>query len=311
MIGSSTLLVIAALSFLAAFCTKALITNRMTAGDMEIPEKPSRQKQSELQERLIGSLGKLGDAAGISSADADKMRKKLTCAGLHIAPGTWRGIEISAAITGALLGIAMFLQSIDAAHALFGAGIAALGICSPNLVLASLTRDRQREIASSMASTLELLSITVRSGYPLERGLRLIASTTSGPLANEFKQVDADMNLLGMSLERALKRMGDRCRIPEVSSFTSALIQASQQGTSVSRVLDSQARLARNAHYATLQERVNKLPAKLVVPIFGIMMLIIVIALVPPVYDTIVLFTGHGGLGDAVASSNPSTLGRA
>lgn len=309
MIKGPVLLAIAALSFLVAFCTRALILGKMTANGVDASHTPARRNPSETRQRLLSSFAAIGETVGVNSSDASRIREKLARAGLHITPGTWRGIQTSAAAAGALLGALMLLQSVDAAHALFGLGVAALGIGGPNLTLASLTRDRQREVASSMASTLELLSITVRSGYPLERGLKLIAETADGPLAAEFKQVDADMNLLGMSLERALRRMNERCPIPEVSSFTSALIQASQQGTSVSRVLDSQARLARNAHYAALQERVNKLPAKLVVPIFGIMMLIIVIALVPPVYNTIAIFTGQGGLGDVVASNNPSVFG--
>lgn len=308
MVKGSTLLVITALSLLAAFCARAFLVNKFAADTAKTSEALIPADGSKLREHLLDSLGSLGEAVGVSSADADKARGKLAQAGLRITPNTWKGIQVSAAAAGLLLGIAMPLQGIDAAHVLFGAGVAMLGFLGPSLILASLTRDRQRKIASSMASTLELLSITVRSGYPLERGLRLIATTTEGPLASEFKQVDADMNLLGMSLERALKRMGDRCPIPEVSSFTSALIQASQQGTSVSRVLDSQARLARNAHYAVLQERVNKLPAKLVVPIFGIMMLIIVIALVPPIYDTIAVFTGQNGLGSAMASASVAKI---
>ena len=95
-----------------------------------------------------------------------------------------------------------------------------------------------------------------------------------------------------MSMERSLARMAERCKVPEVSAFSAALTQAARQGTSISRVLDSQARLARAEHYAALQEKVNKLPAKLVAPIFGIMMLIIVIALVPPLYETVLLFAG-------------------
>ena len=180
---------------------------------------------------------------------------------------------------------------------------AGLGAAAPPLLLRSLTRDRQARIRKSMASSLELLSIAVRSGYPLERGIKLVASSTSGPLADELRQVDADINLLGMSMERSLGRMAQRCEVPEVSTFCSALIQASRQGTSTTRVLDSQARLARAEHYAALQEKVNKLPAKLVAPIFGIMMLIIVIALVPPVYQTVLLFTGSFEGAGAQASA--------
>ncbi|MGN0073312.1 MAG: type II secretion system F family protein [Coriobacteriales bacterium] len=211
---------------------------------------------------------------------------------------TWRGLQIASFAAGTLLAAATLLQGLSAGHAFSAVISLCLGAAAPTLLLHSLTRDRKTHIRKSMASNLELLSITVRSGYPLERGLKLVANSSSGPLSEEFKQVDADINLLGMSMERSLGRMAQRCDVPEVSTFCSALIQASRQGTSITRVLDSQARLARSEHYAALQEKVNKLPAKLVVPIFGIMALIIVIALVPPVYQTVLIFmdsyTGTG-----------------
>ena len=307
MINTTLILIIVAASFAVSMTTRVLILNHFGALIAENGGGKAPNKTSAARARFFRSVQRLGSLRPVQAKDARSYRDRLAQAGLHIDLSTWRGIQVVSAGIGVLFGVAMITSQLDAAHIFLGAIICFLGIAGPNLVLTSLVRDRKNKIKSTLASTLELLSITVKSGYPLERGLRLVGQTAQGPLADEFRQVDTDVNLLGMSLERALKRMSKRCDTPAVSSFTTALIQAAKQGTSVSRVLDAQARIARNEHYADLQEKVNKLPAKLVVPIFGIMMLIIVIALVPPVYDTVLLFTS--AYGGYESSGGTSALG--
>lgn len=294
MYDSAIFIAIIGISAGAGIMTKTAIQKRYAPENSKARNSSSSNNVRQKRMRQASkAMSRIGELAPLATSDSDNLHNKILRAGLFLEPGVWRGIQLTSAAAGVLLGVGMLAQGADAGHILFAVLFAFLGTCGPNLMLNSLARDRRAKIASSMASTLELLSITVRSGYPLERGMRLISTTSQGPLADEFRQVDADMNLLGMSPERALRRMDDRCRVPSVTSFCTSLIQAAKQGTSISRVLDAQARTARNEHYAAMQERVNKLPAKLVAPIFAIMMLIIVIALVPPVYDTVLVFTGQ------------------
>lgn len=293
MVSISTLLVIGAASLGAAVAVRGLIYRGFEGERLAgAGQKAPGAQRSRGKKRLMKSISRLGESAPVKTEKAGALRAQLAQAGLHMELSTWRGLQIASTAAGALLGAACLTQGPSSGHIVAALVACGLGAAAPKLLLGSLKRDRQNRIRTSMASNLELLSIAVRSGYPLERGLKLVASSSSGPLSEELRQVDADINLLGMSIERSLGRMAQRCDVSEVSSFCSALIQASRQGTSITRVLDSQARLARAEHYAALQEKVNKLPAKLVAPIFGIMMLIIVIALAPPIYQTVMLFAG-------------------
>ena len=307
--GDYTILLALACAICAGAATRALVLKHYALADAQADARAaSRKSQMMRRQQAAKVMGRVGELAPFKTSDNDELYRKLGCAGLHMQPDVWRGIQVASAAVGVLLGVVMLIQGADTGHIFFAVIFALLGACGPGLILKSLARDRQAKIASSMASTLELLSLTVRSGYPLERGMRLVATASQGPLADEFKQVDADMNLLGMSLERALRRMDDRCKVAAVTSFSTSLIQAAKQGTSISRVLDAQARMARNEHYAAMQEQVNKLPAKLVAPIFAIMMLIIVIALVPPIYDTVLVFAGQAQEADIDAISSSSII---
>ena len=250
---------------------------------------------------IIGAADRISDLRPLKGTEADDYRIRLARAGLSMEPTAWRGLEILMLVVCVALGVALGFNIGGSGGIILAAVCIAIGFALPRFLLWSCARDRRRNIESNIASTLELLSVTVKSGYPIERGIRLIGQNTEGPLAEEFRRTDNDINLAGMSVERALKAMAERCGCPAVTAFCTALVQALQQGTSVSRVLDSQARIARNEHYARLKEQINKLPAKLVAPIFGIMMLIIVIALVPPIYNTVQTFMdvyGNAAVGD-------------
>ncbi len=297
----TSFLLIIGLGLAAAAAAHAIIKKHWN-----LASEPSGQIRSKSGRKLplLEMVKKLGAASPVHSANVENYRSKLLQAGLHLDLNIWRGLQMLCCATGIFLALALTLHSHDSAHIFLALVISFLGVFGPRLVLSSLARDRKSKIEAEMASTLELLSLAVKSGYPLERGIKLVGQSTDGALSEEFRQIDTDINLLGMDLTRALDRMRKRCGVSSLNSFAVALTQASQQGSSVVRILESQAREARNNHYATQLEQINKLPAKLVAPIFGIMLLIIVIALVPPIYDTVVLFSGsYSSSGDLGAIS--------
>ena len=299
-------LVAAALASLGA---KAVLDSRFPRNAQHPQKSPKHLKplnKGRARNAFSQTTETLSNLAPVKAEKRDSYQGLLARAGLHMEVSTWRGIELVCIAAGALLGLTLASQSAMPASASVFVALLAAGIVGPRLILMSLTRDRRTKIEADLAPALEMLAVTVRSGYPVERGMRLIAQNSTGPIAQEFQQVDTDINLLGMDMERALRRMMSRCNSNAVSSFALAVSQAIRQGTSISRVLESQAKLARSEHYAAMLTKVNRLAAKLVAPIFGIMLLIIVIALVPPIYDTVGLFMdaySQGGVDTSALNS--------
>ena len=99
-----------------------------------------------------------------------------------------------------------------------------------------------------------------------------------GPLAEEFGLTLGEMRI-GESRQDALKRMSERVDAPELSSFTRAIIQADQLGTSLGRILRVQAADTVMRRQAAAEERAMKAPIKMLFPtvlfIFPAMFLII------------------------------------
>lgn len=245
------------------------------------------EQRKKLKERsgFAKRLEMLGYISPLSEADAEQYNDMLAQANVQLSAATWRGIQVACTAIGVLLGVACGLMVDGVATLLLVVLFTALGLLGPRLYLMNAANDRRKKIDMELANALEMLSVAVKSGYPLERGIKLIGDTQTGELSREFSIVSTDYNVLGIDMERALRRMQGRCGSQAVTSFTTAIIQCTKQGTSVSRVLDSQARLARNEHFSAQKAQIAKLPSKLVLPMFGIMGVILVIALVPMLYS--------------------------
>ena len=68
--------------------------------------------------------------------------------------------------------------------------------------------------------------------------------------------------------------------------FCAALIEATRKGTSISDVLESQAKLARKARYDALTAHINKLSTKMAVPLVFFLIAVLVLILPPLIIPT-------------------------
>lgn len=281
---------------------------------IEDPEEAKNKAKARAASTFLIAADRVSNVVPVAPDKATGVKQSLVKAGLNVSASAWRGIQIMFAAAATMLGAAIGMM-IGPLAIVLGICIGlSLGLLIPDMALKRMAHNRQLRIERDLPDMLELMSVTVKSGYPIEKAVRTVGySTEDSPLAAEFRQVDAQIHAGGADLETALELMRERCATPGVDSFTAALIQAKKQGSSVSAVLDSQAKLARSEYYTTMMERVKKLPAKLVLPIFGIMMLVILpLCLAPPLVDMVQNFTNAwqvSGLED-VAGSAKNLLNR-
>lgn len=127
-----------------------------------------------------------------------------------------------------------------------GAGLAGCG--GLQLYLRSKRQARRAAIDAGLPDAMELLGVAIAAGSPVEQCFRQVAESLSGPLADEFRLVDQEVNLLGHSRAKALSNLAQRCASQEVTAFAAQLTQAIEQGASVAQGLgQSSCRLARCA----------------------------------------------------------------
>ena len=115
-----------------------------------------------------------------------------------------------------------------------------VGFFGPDYFVNIYARRRREQLRAALPDALDLLAVSVEAGLGLRRGGRQADRAHGGPLADEFGLTLSEMRI-GETRSEALRRLGERADTPEVSSFTRAIIQADQLGTSLGRILRVQA----------------------------------------------------------------------
>jgi tight adherence protein C len=192
---------------------------------------------------------------------------KLLGAGLgrRITPTGFLAAKGVLAATGALVGLMVSSMAGSATGLIFLVGLAAAGFFGPDYFVSLKARGRRERIRADLPDALDLLAVSVEAGLGFDGAIAKITEHMEGPLADEFGLTLGEMRI-GESRQDALKRMADRVDAPELSSFTRAIIQADQLGTSLGRILRVQAADSRLRRQAAAEEKAMKAPIKMLFP---------------------------------------------
>lgn len=180
---------------------------------------------------------------------------------------------ISTGAFGALTLAATRHFGVAAAHAwvqfMVAAGGAIGGWLLPILVVGSLLKRRTKAIASGLPSALDLLVVCVEAGLSLEDGLQRLAHelhASQPALAEEFAMTWAEINILP-DRTTALLNFANRIDNPSVRSVVGMLSQSLRFGTPLAQSLRVGATEMRNDQMTQLEERANRLPALMTIPV--------------------------------------------
>jgi tight adherence protein C len=186
----------------------------------------------------------------------------------EFSPEEFIGImEFSSLLFLALVGIFINPFSIGVLGLIVLLLLLPIGFRLPRIYLAHLIRKRQKNIEFELPYVIDLLSLAIESGLDLTGGIaKVVEKQRNTDIIVEFKMFLADIKV-GKSLEEALADMAERVRVLSFFSFVSSLIQAQRLGAEIGPTLRAQAEQMRYQRMILAEERVNKLPVKLLVPL--------------------------------------------
>ena len=164
------------------------------------------------------------------------------------------------------------------------AGAAAFGFFLPNIVLTNMIQKRQQELGRGFPDALDLLVICVEAGLGLEAAFSRVSeefAEGSPILAEEFGLTTAELAFLG-NRRQALENLSYRTGLENVRSLTTALIQAEKYGTPVSLALKVISQEGRDKRMSLAEEKANKLPAQLTVPMIIFFLPVIFVVVLGP-----------------------------
>ena len=157
-----------------------------------------------------------------------------------------------------------------------------IGFRLPRIYLAHLIKKRQKNIEFELPYVIDLLSLAIESGLDLTGGIaKVVEKSRNTDIIVEFKMFLADIKV-GKSMEEALADMAERVKVLSFFSFVSSLIQAQRLGADIGPTLRAQAEQMRYQRMILAEERVNKLPVKLLIPLVFFIFPSITVLLIGP-----------------------------
>jgi tight adherence protein B len=190
-----------------------------------------RATPRELVERLLrpaaDSLSQRRTVRGKPTLAEDLAR-----AGISITPAEYLLIRIGSVALGALIGLFRFGISVGPLI------LAAVGFIVPPLVIGFLQRRRRDKFNDQLASMLQLLSNSLKTGYAIDRALETVAAKSPPPVSTEFDRVTTEI-ALGTSVEDALSSMLLRIDSPDLEFIVTAILLHVRVGGNLAEVLDT------------------------------------------------------------------------
>lgn len=243
---------------------------------------PSRSVARGMEPALIESALLRLSVSGLSDSDISQITQILRHFRVPAAFAA-QGFTAARLVVGATLGVLVLIgvRHVGAAGALgilisLAAVPAAilLGWLLPLWTMRWLGKRRAKIVAAGLAEALELLVVCVEAGLALEDALDRITEElgrTQPLLAEELLLTSADLRMLP-SRDEAFAKLAQRVDSPSMRAVVSTLSQTLRYGTPLANALRMAASELRSDALMAMEERGNRLPALLTVPMMLFLM---------------------------------------
>jgi tight adherence protein C len=221
--------------------------------------------------------------------------QQLRGAGLYkVTPDVFQGYRVMLALA---LSVLILLDSVSSGSfslttVLLMVAAAALAWFGPALLIGTRAQRRMDRVDRDLPELIDLLIATVEAGLGFAGSLQLVADRFEGPLGQELRLTLREQNM-GLSTERALGNLLERCETPSVRAFVRAVSQGESLGVSIGTMLRNLAAETRKRRRQSANEQVQKAPVKMLFPlVFMVFPALLIVLLYPAVHQ---LLTQLGG----------------
>lgn len=159
-----------------------------------------------------------------------------------------------------------------------------LGYFAPFVAVQLRVRERQRLAREGFPDALDMMLVCVEAGL----GISAAIDRVSKELGRANRVLSENFTLVGLetragtSRSDALKNFAERIGVHEINALVTLLVQSESLGTSIADSLRVYAEEMRTTRLMRAEERANKLPVKIALPLgFGILPCLILVIMTP------------------------------
>jgi len=161
-----------------------------------------------------------------------------------------------------------------------------IGICLgwwlPRRQLENKRRERQIDLVRDFPTAIDIIMLGLEGGLDFAAGMReLVANADEGPVREEFSTILQDVSA-GKSRVEAMRALSDRVDSLEIRTVVTSLIQAMELGAGVVETLRVQAEQLRANRLTRAEEAANKVPTKMLGPMFLFIMPAVLLVVFAP-----------------------------
>lgn len=231
---------------------------------------------STLAERIGRSVPGTGWRAPVTT-------QQLRGAGLYaVTPHQFQGYRLMATGTVSAL---VLLQAVSGSFSITTVMLAAVAAgltwFGPAVLVGTRAQRRMDRVDRDLPELIDLLIATIEAGLGFAGSLQLVADRFDGPLGQELRLTLREQNM-GLSTERALENLLDRCETPSVRAFVRAISQGESLGVSIGTMLRNLAAETRKRRRQKATEQVQKTPVKMLFPLVLLVFPVLLIVLLYP-----------------------------
>lgn len=144
-----------------------------------------------------------------------------------------------------------------------------LGFFYPVIWLNDVRGKRVVQVQKTLPTYLDYITMAVEAGLNLTGAInQAMEKGPVGPLKHEFYLVVRDLRA-GVSRADALRRMEQRMKMSEITSFVGTAIQAEKMGARLGVALKAQAEQRRSERFQRAEKQAMEAPVKLIFPLLA------------------------------------------
>ena len=237
--------------------------------------------RSSLLIRAVPSLARLHRKVWPKQTEAD-VATELARAGASrkLTADLFMAVRVVLTVAGLALG---FVVAHGVGRVLVGLAFAAAGILFPGFFLSKAASRRAERIGSELPHFVDQLALVIEAGMSFDAALTYLAEMNEGALAEEMQRVLTELRV-GESRRAAIRSFAVRVGSDDAMAFANAVLASDQLGSPLGAILRSQASDLRHRRQIYAEERAQKAPVKMLVPMAIFILPVMFVLILAPAF---------------------------